>query len=230
MLRKTLRLLALLGFMVLSGAPATECIEVGGIPQDYEAPAVTVEEAKGAVHNEEERRKAKASAAEHIASLRKQNEEMARMASQYQKLAEETPDLGEDYMQKHSSIVKSIRDNEKLIGQLKRRHKVTEKDILAASHQDLTSVSTEIEYPDGFRKADLKEVERMFSEYGKPSIMNYIRKKRGNRITIEVKGKLKETMGPPAPQFVTPKTILVDLNKLGLTLKAFEEALLQKGD
>ncbi|MCK4470050.1 MAG: hypothetical protein KAU60_17075, partial [Desulfobacterales bacterium] len=69
------------------------------------------------------------------------------------------------------------------------------------------------------KKPEIQKVEKLISKYGKPIIMDLIREKRENRITLRVGSELRDFDGPPGKEYVTPETVLIDLANIGVSLK-----------
>lgn len=75
------------------------------------------------------------------------------------------------------------------------------------------------------REPETQEIERLITKYGKPSIINLILEERNNFITLSVGNELREFSGNPNGEYVTPRTILINIRDMGLTLESLEKAL-----
>ena len=61
-----------------------------------------------------------------------------------------------------------------------------------------------------------KQIEMLIERYGKRRLIAFILKKSG-QITLDVNGKLQTFYGSPNPSYVTPQTILIDLDKVSIS-------------
>ena len=57
----------------------------------------------------------------------------------------------------------------------------------------------------------------MIETYGKPAIIRFIVKQTSGRITLRIGDEVRTFYGIPDPLYVTPHTIRIDLNVLGVT-------------
>jgi hypothetical protein len=62
---------------------------------------------------------------------------------------------------------------------------------------------------------DLKRVQDIVNRYGKSCIQHVILEKNNGTITVSANGKTFHFAGIPDPQFITPETILLDLERMG---------------
>lgn len=74
----------------------------------------------------------------------------------------------------------------------------------------------------------LSRIEELIHHYGKPRIIEVIMQERAAAITLEVDGHLRTFYGRPDPVYVTPRTILIDLGKMGWTVADLGRALAQE--
>ena len=72
-----------------------------------------------------------------------------------------------------------------------------------------------------------QQIEAMIETYGKPALIRLIVKKTSGQITLHVGNEFRTFYGIPDPVYVTPHTISLDLNALGMTEGEFKQ-LLQK--
>ena len=65
--------------------------------------------------------------------------------------------------------------------------------------------------------ASVQQIEAMIETYGKPALIRLIVKKTSGQITLHVGNDFRTFYGIPDPVYVTPHTIRIDLNALGMT-------------
>jgi hypothetical protein len=65
----------------------------------------------------------------------------------------------------------------------------------------------------------------LIQRYGKERVIKGVLRLRDNSITVQVEGALTQFTGPPAPEFVTPETLALDLEAAGGDLEALEAAI-----
>ncbi len=73
----------------------------------------------------------------------------------------------------------------------------------------------------------MRQIEAMIETYGKPAIIRVIVKQASGQITLHVDGEVRTFYGIPDPLYVTPYTMRIDLNALGVTDSGLKQ-LLQK--
>lgn len=69
---------------------------------------------------------------------------------------------------------------------------------------------------------DAAAVARVLDEYGSGVVIDWIRAKRRGKITLEVNGRLRPSIGPPNPRFVTPASVLHDLELSRVDVATFQ--------
>jgi uncharacterized protein YbaP (TraB family) len=76
-----------------------------------------------------------------------------------------------------------------------------------------------------FGKITPQEIQSLVDRYGKKELIWAVLKIRNNVITVQVKSRMREFMGPPSPEFITVETLLYDLNKADVDARGLEEVL-----
>ncbi len=75
--------------------------------------------------------------------------------------------------------------------------------------------------------ASVQQIEAMIETYGKPAIIRLIVKKTSGQVTLHVGNEFRTFYGIPDPVYVTPHTLRIDLDALGMT-EGDVKQLLQK--
>lgn len=68
-------------------------------------------------------------------------------------------------------------------------------------------------------------VQKLADTYGKYFVLGALKQYRDPNVTIEINGELRETIGEPDLSYVTPRSLLADIEKAGVTLEGFEKSL-----
>ncbi len=76
-----------------------------------------------------------------------------------------------------------------------------------------------------FGDVSREAVQSLMDRHGKEKVIQAILKVRHNRITVQVRDKMREFTGPPAPEFVTVDTIARDLDAASVDPKRLEETI-----
>ena len=63
----------------------------------------------------------------------------------------------------------------------------------------------------------VQQIEAIIATYDKPAIIRFIVKQTSGQITLHVDSEVRTFYGIPDPLYVTPHTIRIDLNALGVT-------------
>ena len=80
-------------------------------------------------------------------------------------------------------------------------------------------------YSEQIVQAVVKSSSDLIEHYGKDEIISKIMYLRRSRISIEVKGTLRNYWGLPDPAYISPRSILLDIQKLGMSLEQFATIL-----
>ncbi len=75
----------------------------------------------------------------------------------------------------------------------------------------------EVRISQGDTVSSTKQIEMLIERYGKRRLIEFILKKKSGQITLDINGKLQTSYGSPNPSYVTPQTILIDLDKVNIS-------------
>jgi hypothetical protein len=68
---------------------------------------------------------------------------------------------------------------------------------------------------------DHRIVASVLESHGPKTVAKWIRKQRRGKVTVEVNGSLRPSIGPPNPKYVTPVSVLYDLRMLDMSAEEF---------
>jgi hypothetical protein len=77
----------------------------------------------------------------------------------------------------------------------------------------------------GDTTSDTQQIEILIDRYGKRRLIEFILKKKSGQITLDINGKLQTFYGFPNHSYVTPQTILIDLDKVNLSPNDLAKAI-----
>jgi len=75
------------------------------------------------------------------------------------------------------------------------------------------SLSAELRSP-----SEMRYISKLIDAYGKHAIIDWILKLRNGQITVEIDGAFKDSSGQPQPSYITPRSLLNDIQKAGLSV------------
>ena len=68
-------------------------------------------------------------------------------------------------------------------------------------------------------------IEKLFEAYEKEAVVHYLIKKGDGNISIKTNGSIRQTMGRPRQDLISPATILVDMKRIGIDIKTLARNL-----
>jgi len=84
------------------------------------------------------------------------------------------------------------------------------------------SLSAELRSP-----SEVRYLSKLIDAYGKHAIIDWILKLRNGQITVEIDGAFKDATGQPQPSYITPRSLLNDIQKAGLSMAQFATELVE---
>jgi hypothetical protein len=73
----------------------------------------------------------------------------------------------------------------------------------------------------------VRYLSKLIDEYGKNAIINWILKVRNGRITVEIDGDFKDSIGQPQHSYITSRSLLNDIKTAGLSIAQFATELVE---
>lgn len=90
-----------------------------------------------------------------------------------------------------------------------------------------TAVAREPAGPETQQRAaeELEIVGQVLADHDVAVVVDWIRKQRRGKITVEVAGQLRPSLGPPNQKYVTPASVVYDLHQIEVEPEDFAEAI-----
>ena len=76
-------------------------------------------------------------------------------------------------------------------------------------------------------RSEVRYLSKLIDEYGKNAIINWILKVRNGRITVEIDGDFKDSIGQPQHSYITSRSLLNDIKTAGLSIAQFATELVE---
>ncbi len=76
-------------------------------------------------------------------------------------------------------------------------------------------------------QSEVRYLSKLIDAYGKHAIIDWILKLRNGQITVEIDGAFKDSIGQPQSSYITPRSLLNDIQKAGLSMAQFATELVE---
>ena len=75
--------------------------------------------------------------------------------------------------------------------------------------------------------SEIRYLSRLIDQYGKHTIIDRILKLRNGKITVEIEGIFKDSIGRPQYSYITAKSLLKDIRSMGLSIAQFGRMVME---
>ena len=76
-------------------------------------------------------------------------------------------------------------------------------------------------------QSEVRYLSKLIDAYGKHAIIDWILQLRNGQITVEIDGAFKDSTGQPQHSYITPRSLLHDIQKAGLSIAQFATELVE---
>ncbi|NIO11764.1 MAG: hypothetical protein GTO40_28575 [Deltaproteobacteria bacterium] len=82
-------------------------------------------------------------------------------------------------------------------------------------------------YGEVFPSSEMRYLSKLIDQYGKHAIIDRILKLRNGKITVEINGTFRVSTGRPQYSYITPRSLLKDIQSVGLSVRQFAKLILE---